>query len=151
MHRKTAVELTNICMIYDDQGNVLVQEKTGSKANGLIFPGGHVEAKEAILDSTIREIKEETGLTISQLQFCGIKDWIEADGSRYMVFLYKTKVYSGEVKSSEEGKVYWMPLEELKKKEMLWHLDKMLDIFEGKGFTELFFEEGEDALVPILK
>ena len=94
MNRKTSVELTNMCMIYDDKGNVLVEEKLVQNSKGLIFPGGHVESNESVVDSMIREIQEETGLTISNLQFCGIKDWIEFDGSRYMVFLYKTNTYS---------------------------------------------------------
>ena len=110
MKRATKVILTNMCMIYDDKGNVVVEEKAG----GLIFPGGHIENQESILDSTIREIKEETGLTISDLEFCGIKDWIKFDGSRYMVFLYRTNKFSGELVPSYEGDVYWLPLEELK-------------------------------------
>ena len=147
MKRTTQVILTNMCMVYDDKGNVVVEEKAG----GLIFPGGHVEKQESILDSTIREIKEETGLTISDLEFCGIKDWIEFDGSRYMVFLYRTNKFSGTLVPSDEGDVYWMPLEELKKKEPLWHLDKMLEIFCGNGFSELYFNRNDDAIEPILK
>ena len=151
MNRKTSVELTNMCMIYDDQGNVLVEEKLVQNSKGLIFPGGHVESKESVVDSMIREIQEETGLTISNLQFCGIKDWIEFDGSRYMVFLYKTNVFSGNIQSSSEGNVFWMPLEELKQKETLWHLDKMLEIFCGSGVTELYFDRNADAKEPELK
>ncbi len=147
MNRTTIVTLTNMCMVYDDKGNVLVEEKAG----GLIFPGGHVEKQESILDSTIREIKEETGLTISDLEFCGVKDWIEFDGSRYMVFLYRTNKFAGGLVPSDEGDVYWMPLEELKKKEPLWHLDKMLEIFCGNGFSELYFNRNDDAIEPILK
>ena len=139
MNRKTPVELTNMCMIYDDQGNVLVEEKLVHNSKGLILPGGHVESNESVVDSMIREIQEETGLTISNLQFCGIKDWIEFDGSRYMVFLYKTNTYSGNIQSSAEGKIFWMPLEELRKRETLWHLDMMLEIFKGNGVTELYF------------
>lgn len=62
----------------------------------------------------IKEIKEETGLTISNLEFCGIKDWVEEDGLRYIVFLYKTSTFSGTFQSSSKGDVFWMPLEELK-------------------------------------
>lgn len=54
----------------------------------------------------IIEIKEETGLTISNLKFCGIKDWVEEGGSRYMAFLYKTDVFSGTVQSSPKGNVF---------------------------------------------
>ena len=151
LNRKTPVELTNMCMIYDDQGNVLVEEKLVHNSKGLIFPGGHVESNESVAESMIREIKEETGLTISNLQFCGIKDWIEFDGSRYMVFLYKTNTYSGNIQSSSEGEIFWMPLEELKEKETLWHLNMMLEIFEGNGVSELYFNRNLDAPNPELK
>lgn len=151
MNRKTSVELTNMCMIYDDKGNVLVEEKLVQNSKGLIFPGGHVESNESVVDSMIREIQEETGLTISNLQFCGIKDWIEFDGSRYMVFLYKTNTYSGSIQSSSEGEIFWMPLEELKEKDTLWHLDKMLEIFCDIGLTELYFDRNAGTKEPELK
>ena len=142
MNRTTTVTLTNMCMLYDDKGNVLVEEKAG----GLIFPDGHVENAKSIVDSTVREIKEETGLSISDLEFCGIKDWIEKNGSRYLVFLYKTNKFSGKLMPSDEGDVYWRPLEELKKKEPLWHLDKILEIFCGNGVSELYFDDTEVML-----
>ena len=151
MNRKILTELTNMCMIYDNRGNVLVQEKIVNNSKGIIFPGGHVESNESVAESMIREIKEETGLTISNLQFCGIKDWIEFDGSRYMVFLYKTSTYSGSLQSSSEGEIFWMPLEELKAKETLWHLDMMLEIFEGDGVTELYFNRNLNTPNPELK
>lgn len=151
MNRKILTELTNMCMIYDNRGNILVQEKIVNNSKGIIFPGGHVESNESVAESMIREIKEETGLTISNLQFCGIKDWIEFDGSRYMVFLYKTSTYSGSLQSSSEGEIFWMPLEELKAKETLWHLDMMLEIFEGNGVTELYFNRNLNTPNPELK
>ncbi len=151
MNRKILTELTNMCMIYDNRGNVLVQEKIVNNSKGIIFPGGHVESNESVAECMIREIKEETGLTISNLQFCGIKDWIEFDGSRYMVFLYKTSTYSGSLQSSSEGEIFWMPLEELKAKETLWHLDMMLEIFEGNGVTELYFNRNLNTPNPELK
>jgi len=67
MNRKTSVELTNMHMIYDNEGNVLVEEKLVNNSKGLIFPGGHVERNESIVELMIREIQEETGLTITNL------------------------------------------------------------------------------------
>lgn len=151
MERKTPVELTNMCMVYDGQGNVLVEEKILKDRKGIIFPGGHVESNESVVDSVIREIKEETGLSISDVEFCGIKDWIELDGSRYMVFLYKTNTYFGSIQSSSEGRIFWMSLEELKKTEALWHLDMMLEIFCGNGVSELYFNRNGTATCPELK
>lgn len=49
MNRKTPVEFTNMCMVYDDQGNVLVEEKLVRNSKGLISPSGHVENNEISL------------------------------------------------------------------------------------------------------
>ena len=152
MERKQTAELTNLVMVYDDSGNVLVEEKVGSNYRGIIFPGGHVEPGEAFVDSAIREIREETCLIIKNVELCGVKDWVEFDGSRYIVFLYKTNEFSGDLTSSDEGKVFWMPLEELRKAEnKLWHLDQMLDLFCGNTYSELYFNRNDSAIEPILK
>lgn len=68
-----------------------------------------------------------------------------------MVFLYKTSIFSGTIQSSSEGDVFWMPLEELKQKETLWHLDKMLEIFCSNGVTELYFDRNANEKEPSLK
>ena len=89
MEKQEKIVITNMCMIYDGQGNVVVEDKIVGESHGLIFPGGHVEEREPIADSVIREVFEETGLTIKNPQLCGIKDWVQHDGSRYMVFCIK--------------------------------------------------------------
>lgn len=43
MARSELVTLTNMCMVYDGMGNVLVQDKVGKEWGGLTFPGGHIE------------------------------------------------------------------------------------------------------------
>ena len=88
MEHAEKVILTNLCMIQDGT-KVLVEEKVGKGADGIIFPGGHVEEHEPIVDAVIREMKEETGLTIEHPQLCGVKEWIDEDGSRYVVFPFK--------------------------------------------------------------
>ena len=66
--KKEIVELTNMCMIIDKINNkILVQNRLKNDWPGLTFPGGHVENGEGIIPSTIREIKEETGLDIKNL------------------------------------------------------------------------------------
>ena len=68
-----------------------------------------------------------------------------------MILLYKTNTYSGNIQSSSEGEIFWIPLKELKKKETIWHLDMMLAIFEGNGVTKLYFNRNLDAPDPELK
>ena len=75
MDRPERVILTNMCMICKGT-KVLVENKNWKEVQGIIFPGGHVEEHEPIVDSVIREIKEETGLTIEHPVLCGIKEWI---------------------------------------------------------------------------
>lgn len=59
--RYEQIELTNMCMIYDDEGNVVVQDKIGKSWGGITFPGGHVEKGEGFVDSVIREVKRGNG------------------------------------------------------------------------------------------
>lgn len=46
--------------------NDRVENKVSRGVNGIIFPSGHVEEHEPIVDSVIRELKEATGLTIGK-------------------------------------------------------------------------------------
>lgn len=75
MSKTERVLFTNMCMISDGSGNVLVQDRLNPNWPGITFPGGHVEYGESFTDAMIREVFEETGLTVSNLQLCGIKDW----------------------------------------------------------------------------
>ena len=127
MSRKSEIELTNMCLICD--GNkVLVQEKVGTK--GLVFPGGHVEEGESLLESVVREMKEETGLTIENPKICGFKDWIQEDGTRYVVLLYKTDKFTGELKSSDEGRVFWIDRADIDRANLIWNMKELLEIFD---------------------
>lgn len=144
MSRKTKVELTNMCLVYDEE-KVLVQEKTGTKyEGGLVFPGGHVEEGESLRDSVIREIGEETGLVIKNPQPCGFKDWILEDGTRYIVLLYKTDQFEGELKSSREGKVFWLDRNDISSANLIWNMRELLEIFESDQYSEFFFQAGKE-------
>ena len=95
----------NMCMVYDHAGRVLALDKVGKSYSGTTFPGGHVEPGETFTESVIREIYEETGLTISNPKLTGIYHWMTG-AVRNVGFLYKTDEYQGKLISSEEGKVY---------------------------------------------
>lgn len=73
MPRQERVELTVMCMVYDEQGNVLVEDRKKQDWPGVTFPGGHVEPEESFVEAAIREVREETGLTIKSPRLCGIK------------------------------------------------------------------------------
>ena len=149
MERTEKVILTNMCMVRNGS-KVLVEDKRSVWADGIIFPGGHVEEHEPIVDSVIREVREETGLTIENPRMCGIKEWINEDGSRYVVFLFTADRFTGELTSSSEGRVFWMEKEDVLKSNWIWHMDGLLKIMADGAFTELFLDAANDWK-PILK
>lgn len=136
--------ITNICLIYDED-KILVQLRNKNTWPGLTFPGGHVEKDESFVESTIREIKEETGLDISNLVLCGITQWTPMMNVRYITLMYKTNCFSGELKSSSEGKVFWIKRNELEQYELSQDLKEMLMVMENDSLSEFFSLMDEDG------
>ena len=141
MARSESAVLTNMCMVYDGEGNILVEDKNDSHWGGLTFPGGHVEHGEPFVNSVIREVREETGITIEEPRLCGVKQFIHYEGSRYIVFFFKTNKFSGEIKSSSEGDVFWIKRSELSNYKIAPDFDKMLEVFENDDISEFFYDE----------
>lgn len=108
MSRTTPTILCNLCMVEDlENGKVVLQYRSPEKTHwsGYAFPGGHIEEGESLVESVIREIKEETGLTISNPQLAAVKNWQLEDGTRYIVFCYKATEFTGQLRSSDEGPI----------------------------------------------
>ena len=85
--RTEQVELTVLCLIHKED-SYLLQDRVKKDWNGYTFPGGHIEPGESIVDAVIREMKEETGLTIKAPRLCGVKQF-PLEGGRYIVFLFE--------------------------------------------------------------
>ncbi len=146
MTEKGTVELTNMVMVEDKTtGKVLVQERIKSW-KGISFPGGHVEPGESFVDSAIREIKEETGLDIRNLQSCGVIHWAHnRNFNRYIVFLYKTSDFSGELLPvTDEGRVFWIEPDKLKDMNLSSNFANYLPMFLNSNRNEAFGSWNED-------
>ncbi len=139
MPRNIEAELTNMCMVYDGS-RVLVQNRKDRGWPGITFPGGHVEPGESFTDSVIREVFEETGLTISHPKLCGVKNWLNTDGSRYIVFLFQCGEFSGELKSSEEGEVFWAERDALPGMNLSSGMEETFQVFFEDELSELFYD-----------
>ena len=141
MARTETAVFTNMCMICDGD-RVLVQDRRNPDWPGITFPGGHVEPGEAFLASVIREVREETGLTVRDLQLCGVKQILYPDNRyRYVVLMYRTDRFTGELRASDEGRVFWVPRRELTKYRMAKGFETMLEVFEDPRRTENLVRE----------
>ena len=121
--------LSNMCMVYKDD-EILVINRTKSDWPGLSFPGGHVEKGETLEESVTREIKEETGLTLHSVKFCAIKEWDWGNDVRYLGLLYKSNDFSGEIKSSNEGQVFWIKKSDLHQYELSQDFEELYELIE---------------------
>ena len=139
MSRSEKAIFTNLCMVYDGAGHILVQDRKDPDWPGLCFPGGHVEPGESFVESVIREVWEETGLTIVSPQLCGTKQFETKNAERYVVFFYKTDRFSGTLKSSDEGEVFWICKEDLHKYTLCSDFESMIKVFESDELSEFYY------------
>lgn len=134
----------NMCMVYDGS-KILVQDRASDKWSGIAFPGGHVENGESFVESVIREVYEETGLTIENPVLCGIKEWQNDDSSRDVVLLFKTNKYSGELVSSDEGEVFWINREDIRNYKLARDFGELLRVFEDDTLSEYYYIRTQDG------
>lgn len=128
------VELTVLCLIEKDQ-QYLLQDRVKEDWKGYTLPGGHIEIGESVVEAVIREMKEETGLTIHNPMLRGMKQF-PTDKGRYLVFLFWTKEFEGEVCSSQEGAMHWVKKEELSKVNLVKDFEQLVEVIVDDNLTE---------------
>ena len=145
MGRSESAVFTNMCMIYENNGNILVINRKNPDWPGVTFPGGHVEKGESFVESVVREVKEETGLDIDNPQLCGSKQFQDKEDNRYVVLFYKTNRFSGQLKSSDEGEVFWIPRSELQNYNLSVDFMDMVKIFESDELSEFYYYKEDNT------
>lgn len=146
MSRSEPVELTVMCMLRDGQGRLLMQQQKPSWP-GLAFPGGHVEPGESFTGAVVREMREETGLTILDPQLCGVKQFQTGKGVRYVVLFYRASRFTGTLTPSAEGEVFWLPRDELARYPLAEDFLDMLRVFESDLLNEFYYHNGQYQLL----
>ena len=148
MARTEEAIFTVLVMVSDDEGRILVQDRLDPGWPGICLPGGHVEPGESFTAAAVRETFEETGLTIEDPRLCGVKQFQTHDNARYVVFFYKASRYTGTLRSSEEGEVFWVRREELKNYTMVEDFSDMLRVFDENELNEFYYytENGQWGL-----
>lgn len=151
MSRSEKAEITVLCMIYD--GNkILLQDRVKKDWHGVTFPGGHVEKEESFVQAVIREMQEETGLTIREPKLCGVKQFQTDEDERYIVLLFKTEKYEGSLISSDEGEMKWIDRDSLNEYSLVDDFMELLEVFDSESYNEFMYERnesGDDWLVKL--
>ncbi|WEV70199.1 8-oxo-dGTP diphosphatase [Lactobacillus sp. ESL0785] len=145
MDRTERVTLTNMCMI-TNQDKILVLNRNDPTWPGLTFPGGHVESHESFHDAVVREIKEETNLTIIKPRLTGIKQFYDDNNQRYLVFFYIATHFTGSVRASDEGTLTWMTKDELLSHQLAYNFDHDLPVYFNDTIYEHMLDGNRDEL-----
>lgn len=120
-------ELTTLCYIEKD-GQYLMLHRTKKKNDPSqdlwMGVGGHLEQGESPDECVVREVKEETGLTLTQYHLRGIVSFSEGDWYEYM-FLYSADAFSGALINCNEGDLVWIDKEKAVNELVSWEGDKI--------------------------
>ena len=97
-----------------DEGRVLlVRRGTEPMLGEWTLPGGLVEVGEPLLAGVVREVSEETGLTVEPIELIELLDRVQRDGERvryhYVIADYLCRVVGGELQAASDAEaVRWV-------------------------------------------
>ena len=155
MIRGDTMKNTSLCYIEQD-GKYLMLHRT-KKVNDenhdkWIGVGGKFEEGESPEECMLREVQEETGLTLTAWRYRGIVTFVSNEWSGEYMHLFTADGYSGELKSCEEGELEWVEKERLYSLP-IWEGDKIfLHLLDsGRPFFSLKLRyEGERLVAAAL-
>lgn len=126
--------LSSLCYI-EDGGQILMLHRT-KKENDInrdkwIGIGGRFEEGESPEECVLREVKEETGLTLTSLRFRGIVTFVGDQWETEYMHLFTADDYTGRTAVCEEGDLEWVPKEKVRNLPT-WEGDRIfLRLLEG--------------------
>lgn len=140
---KGKVELTTMCAVVEGERVLMIRRE--KSWTGWAFPGGHVEAKESIAECIIRELQEETGLMVKDLNYKGIANIYNTNtGDRHIITNFIVFSYEGKIKEQcEEGELSWVNRSEIDKLSLAEGMVYRLPLFFEEGVKELYIEWDE--------
>jgi 8-oxo-dGTP diphosphatase len=101
-----------LCFVQDTD-KILLQKRNKSPFRGYWNPpGGKVENEESPLEACVREVKEETGLTLKDVKFRGVFTVFNGKKSTSAIMVFQSNSFEGELVSSSEGEIDWVTIDQ---------------------------------------
>lgn len=119
--------MTTLCYIEHDGAYLMlhrVSKKNDVNKDKWIGVGGHFEIDESPEECLLREVKEETGLTLTSWRFRGLVTFMAKGWDTEYMCLYTADKYEGDMVSCNEGVLEWVKKEEVLSLN-LWEGDKI--------------------------
>ena len=137
-----------LCYVFEDEEVLLIRKKRGPGEGRYVGPGGKVEANESIEEAVIREVHEETSLTIDAPEKKGELAFYFAEEPFMNVHVFRAESYTGTVEESDEAEPDWMDITDLPYDRM-WDGDEhwLPLLIDGESFSGTFtYDEHGDEL-----
>lgn len=146
------VRLSTLCYIEKDNKYLMLHrtvKKNDVNRDKWIGVGGHFEKDESPEECLLREVREETGYTLTSYQYRGIVTFISGDGVTEYMSLFTADGFTGQATACDEGELLWVDKKDVKRLNV-WEGDRIF--FRLLEETEKFFSlklvyDGAGALV----
>ncbi len=115
----TKSRIAVFCFVFDEDRVLLIKRANQPYSGMLTVPGGHKEQHETLHEACRREVFEETGLKLKGISFAGIAHASEqnSEGFEYTSIYYISREFAGTLRSSGEGEVLWLAVDEVPRRE----------------------------------
>lgn len=108
--------LTTLCYIEKEESYLMlhrIKKKHDMNQDKWLGIGGHLEEGESPEECLLREVKEETGLTLRSFRQRGIVTFVSDEYPDEYMFLYTSDDFEGTLTECREGKLEWIPKEKI--------------------------------------
>ncbi len=146
---------TVLCYIEREEQYLMLcrnKKKNDCNAGKWIGVGGKLEEKESPEDCLLREVKEETGLTLTSYDLRGIVTFVSDEWETEQMYLFTADGFTGELIVCDEGDLAWIPVEEVPALPT-WEGDRIfLDMLrQGEPFFLLKLEYEGERLIAVTR
>jgi mutator protein MutT len=135
--------IVDVSLLLRDGDRILLGRRSGSGFAGGLYslPAGHLELGETVVDSLIREAREELGITIAPGDVAFVQVMHNAFGLGRLAFFFEVRTWSGEVTNTEPGKcdhLRWFDLTDLPA-DMVPYIREAIGTYSAGGQASLTF------------